>query len=213
MIFSVGCHHQEGVSTSLLRDGDVVFKRIAVVPFQRIIPEESGAKVFRCPVCGAVFAADGVAPGAEGIVENLFLDRIRKGGKFSIVDQDKTAGVYRQLSSAAPKEQPAQLVKKMATELGAEGIVVGYVFRYHEREGTAYAVKQPASVTYEVHLIRGSDGVQVWHGSFDKTQRTLMENIFELSSFFKQKGRWATAAELAGEGMDDILKTFPGLNN
>jgi hypothetical protein len=85
------------------------------------------------------------------------------------------------------------------------------VFRYQEREGTSYSVKKPASVAFEVHLIRGSDGVQVWRGTFDRTQRTLMENILQLSSFFRQKGRWATAKELAEEGMDEILKTFPGL--
>lgn len=211
LVFTAGCHYQEGVSTSLQREGDVVFNRIAVVPFQQIIPDESGAKVFRCPVCGAVFAADGVAPGAETAVENIFLSRIQKSGKFSVIDREKVAGVYRQLSSGAPKAQPEQLMRKLAAELGAEGVVVGYVFRYQQREGTPYSVKKPASVAYEIHLIRGSDGVQVWRGSFDRTQRTLMENILQLSSFFRQKGRWATAEELAGEGMDDILETFPGL--
>jgi hypothetical protein len=211
-VFIAGCHYQEGVSTTLQREGDVVFDRLAVIPFQQIVPDESGAKVVRCPVCGALFTADGAASGSEGIVENIFLNRIRKSGKVSIVDPERTAAVYRQLSSGASKAEPVQIMKKLGAELGAGGIVAGYVYRYREREGTPYSVKKPASVAYEIHLIRGRDGAQVWRGAFDRTQPALMDDLFQLSSFFRQKGRWATAEELAGEGMEDLLRTFPGLN-
>lgn len=212
LIFIAGCHYSEGVATTLQPGGNVVFNRIAVVPFQQIVPDEPGAKVLHCPLCGAVFTTDKTAKDPEKVVENIFFERLKRSGKFSILDPENVAGVYRRLSSDAGKAGLPETLKKLGVELGAEGVVVGYVYRYREREGYPYSVKQPASVAFEIHLLRGADGEQVWRGIFDKTQRALAENILQLFSFYRQKGRWATAEELAEEGMDEILKTFPGLH-
>jgi hypothetical protein len=89
--------------------------------------------------------------------------------------------------------------------------VVGYLFRFRERKGEPYAVQQPASVAFDIHLLRVQDGVLVWRGSFDKTQSALMENILQAPAFYREKGRWVTAEELAAEGLEQVLKSFPGL--
>ena len=89
--------------------------------------------------------------------------------------------------------------------------MTGYLYRYRERKGVSYTVEQPASVSFEIHLLRVSDGALVWRGSFDKTQSSLMENVLQFSSFFRGKGKWVTAEELAEEGIEQVLKTFPGL--
>jgi len=56
-----------------------------------------------------------------------------------------------------------------------------------------------------------TDGAFVWKGIFDKTQRTLMENVFDVSTFIRGRGKWVTAEQLSEEGVDKILETFPGL--
>jgi hypothetical protein len=99
----------------------------------------------------------------------------------------------------------------VGSELGAEGIVTGHVYRFRERKGEPYAAEQPASVAFEIHLLRVEDGVLVWRGSFDRTQSALMENLLQAPSFYREKGRWVTAEELAEEGLELMLKTFPGL--
>lgn len=199
------------MATTLQQEGDVVFKRIAVVPFQQIVPDDADTKVVHCPLCGAAFTTSKLSKDPEKVVENIFMERLKQSGKFSISDPENVAGVYRRLSSGAAKSQLPEILRKLGVELGAEGVVAGFVYRYREREGYPYSVKQPASVAFEIHLLRGNNGAQVWRGIFDRTQRSLTENIFQFSSFYKQKGRWATAEELAEEGMDEILKTFPGL--
>ncbi len=93
-----------------------------------------------------------------------------------------------------------------------DAILVGYVFRYRERMGYPYSVEKPASVAFDLHLVRVKDGVIVWRGAFDRTQTSLMENIFQLSSFFSWGGKWVTAKELSAVGLAAILKTFPGKN-
>jgi len=101
------------------------------------------------------------------------------------------------------------VLRKVGSELGAEGVVSGTVYRFRERKGVAYAVDQPASVAFEIHLLRVSDGALVWKGSFDRTQTSLMEDLLQAPSFYRGGGRWVTAEELAAEGMEQVLKTFP----
>ena len=71
-----GCQRASGVSTTLKDDGKVVFKRIAVVPFQAIRQEDADVNTVRCPVCGLVFRTESYAKGSETVVEGMFLDRL-----------------------------------------------------------------------------------------------------------------------------------------
>jgi hypothetical protein len=70
-------------------------------------------------------------------------------------------------------------------------------------------VDRPASVGFDVHLIRLRDGKIVWTGKFDETQRPLSENLLKMGSFIRRKGSWLTAEELSSVGMDEMLKRFP----
>jgi len=76
--------------------------------------------------------------------------------------------------------------------------------------GYDYSVERPAAVAFEIHLIAVGDGRILWRGIFDKTQKSLMEDVFQASSFFKGGAKWLTARQLTKLGVDDIFKTFPG---
>jgi hypothetical protein len=184
-------------------------RRIAVIPFQQIHPEEDNNKTVRCPLCGSVFLA-GKFPGDMGkVVEDVFVQWLGKHRGFTLIPSEKVAGVYRRISAESFKTPLPEILKKVGAELEADGIVVGYVYRYLERRGYPYSVEKPASVAFDIHLIMVNDGALQWKGSFDRTQSSLLENIFLISSFYKHRGRWATAEELTKEGMEKIMKTFP----
>jgi len=206
-----GCHYASGASTTLKDDGKAVFKRVAVFPFQRVSPGDVDVKTVRCPVCGLVFRTEASAHHAEKVVEELFLDRLLSQKAVAVIPPDRVGGIYERVTAGLFKADILEVSKKVGSELEADGVVVGYVYRYRERKGYSYSVEKPASVAFEIHLIRVRDGVVVWRGIFDKTQTSLTENIFLISSFFKQGGKWVTARELAAEGVDEILKDFPGL--
>jgi len=205
-----GCHYREGVATDLQNDGKITFDRIAVAPFQRMSPEDVSVKAIRCPLCGSIFSAERFPQDAERIVENTFFDRLKDRGKIQLVPPGDTDSVLDRISANSPKLPQLEILKNVGKELGTEGIIMGYVYRYRERKGYPYSVERPASVAFEIHLVRVSDGVIVWKGSFDRTQKTLMENMFQIGSFFKEQGKWVTAKELAAEGIDAILENFPG---
>jgi len=209
LIIVSGCHYSSGVSTTLKDDGKVVFKRIAVVPFQRISPEDADIKTVRCPVCGLVFRTESSPQDSEKIVEDLFWERLKNQKGFTLIPPDRVGGVYEQVTTGLFKADLLEILKKVGNELEADGIILGYVYRYRERKGYSYSVEKPASVAYEIHLIRVSDGAIVWRGIFDKTQTSLMEDMLQISYFFKEGGKWITAKQLAAEGMDEVLKGSP----
>jgi hypothetical protein len=208
-----GCQGASGVSTTLKDDGKVVFKRIAVVPFQSIRQEDADIKTVRCPVCGLVFRTESYAKGSETVVEGIFLDRLKDEKALAIIPPDRVGGVYEGVTGALFKADLLDVLKKVGGELEADGIILGYVYRFRERKGFSLSVEKPASVAFEIHLIRVSDGAIVWKGIFDKTQTSLMENLLQIASFIKEGGKWVTAKELAAEGMDEVLKDFPGVRH
>jgi len=186
-------------------------KRIAIAPLVKVTSEDAGGNVYRCPICGAVFEVGSVADGAVATVENLLVAHLRESKHFEVITPDRVGAVYKSLASGSFKVSSKTLLMKTGAEVGADGIVVGTLYRFRERRGYAYSVEKPASVSFELHLIRVSDGAILWKGVFDKTQKSLLEDVLQAKYFYKEKGRWVTAEELARSGMDEVLKTFPGL--
>jgi hypothetical protein len=200
-----------GVQTTLMTDGEAVFKQLAVVPFQVIAADDESVRVVRCPLCGSINRTDRPVKGSERKVEELFYKELSGSNRFELISRERVAGIYQRIAADSLKTTLPEILKSTGRELGADGIVVGYLYRYRERKGFPYSVEQPASVAFEIHLVRTADGVLVWKGSFDKTQTALMENILQAVSFYRMRGQWVTAAVLTEEGIHQILESFPGL--
>jgi hypothetical protein len=207
----VGCHYRDD-SGLPVQEEKVIFDKIAVIPFQQVVPEEGASGAVRCPLCGMTSNATDVSGHPEKVLESLFLDQLKKSKpRFSYLSGDRVTGVFRRISVDSLKSAPVRVLRDTGKELGADGVVIGYVYKFRERKGVAYAVEQPASVTFELHLLRVSDGALIWRGYFDKTQSSLMEDLFQFSWFYRGKGRWITTEELSIEGLEQVMKTFPGL--
>jgi hypothetical protein len=99
---------------------------------------------------------------------------------------------------------------RLGKTLNMDFIFVGVLFRFEERIGSSIGAEKPASVGFDVHLIRMKDEKMVWIGKFDETQRPLSENLFKIGSFVRRKASWLTAEELSSVGMDEMLKRIPG---
>lgn len=101
----------------------------------------------------------------------------------------------------------SRVVQILTERTGTDALLYGKIYRYKEREGTGFAVKEPASVAFGLVLSEGKTGKILWTELFDETQKPLSENILNLRLYKKIK--WLTAKELASNGLDHILKTFP----
>jgi hypothetical protein len=183
--------------------------RLAVLPFHAVWPEENSTTA-RCPICGSVNSGGSISKGAEKILEELFTDKLRDLKNTEIIIPEKAAGIYKRVLADSLKKPVLQIIRKTGSELGADVLVVGYLYHYRERVGYDYSAERPASVSFEIHLISVKDGGMLWRGIFDKTQKSLMEDVFQASSFFKGGAKWLTARELTKLGVDEIFATFPG---
>jgi len=183
--------------------------RIAVISFQPLIPEEESGSTVICPICGIGYSSGKILKGSEKMVEEVFIDKLHELKEVAIIPPDKVQDVYKRIASESLKKPLLKILKIVGNELGADILAVGYIYRYTERVGYDYSSEHPASVAFEIHLIKAIDGSTIWRGVFDKTQKSLMEDVFQASSFFKGGGKWLTARQLSKQGMDEIFETFP----
>ena len=200
------CAPKQQLAMTLLVDGQ--YKRIAVMPFQKGSPEDVANRLL---FYDSEMVTQDDADAAENVVAASFIDRLSRNEKVEVVSVADTNKLYRRITTEVMSQGSGtekERILRIGKELGADAIVVGYIYRFREREGTSFAVKKAASVAFEIKLLDGKTGAPIWQGTFDKTQRSLMENLFNLPTFIRGKGQWITAKELTDEGMEQLFKSF-----
>lgn len=177
--------------------------RLAIVPF--FIEKEAF-----CPVCKTVFQRGGMLPGAQNTLTKLLYQKMEGTGMFKIIPLERVEENLSQRERRIFEERPKTTAMDMGKGLGGDFVSIGFIFRFEERIGSSVGVERPASVGFDIHLLRLKDGKEVWRGWMDETQRPLSENLLKIGSFFRRKAHWLTAEELASVGMDEALRRFPG---
>ena len=77
-------------------------------------------------------------------------------------------------------------------------------------------VTTPASVNMDIFLLDTRDAAArtlpgggelpvVQRSHYAETQEALTSNLLGIGDFFKRKGKWVTAEDLCGEGMDKAI--------
>ena len=107
-------------------------------------------------------------------------------------------------------DTPQSLAVALGRTLKADHVMVGIVWRYKERVGTAEASASPASVAFTLYLLNVQKGIPVWEATFDKTQQALSDNLLNAKEFFTMGARWLTADELARYGIEKVLNEAGG---
>jgi len=92
--------------------------------------------------------------------------------------------------------------------MDAQYLLVPIVTHWKEREGSAAGSTSPAWVILDLYLINVKTGGMTNHFHYDYQQQALTDNILEMDKFFKRRGQWVTAADLAREGIEKGLKEF-----
>jgi len=141
--------------------------------------------------------------------EQRSLMDLKKKDDYSLLSPDLANGVISELLAENKTGiSERDLLIETGRRVQAYAVMAGYLFRFRERIGKRYAVESPASVAFDFHLIRVSDGSILWGGSYDETQRALSENVLHIGTFLTRKGQWIKADKMAKEGLNKILKTF-----
>lgn len=190
----------------------VRISRLAVMPLSEGRPSPANAQGLSLPDCKETdLAAE--APQAAAVVTGCLQQALDNQLPGLVVPQNETAGAEELLAYMKKTATIKDHALKLGAHVQASHIIVGAVWRYLERKGTAYGADRPASVAFSLYLLDVSSGATVWTASFDKTQQSLSENLLDAPEFFKHGAKWLTAEELTRWGAEDAarkLKEFGG---
>jgi hypothetical protein len=115
---------------------------------------------------------------------------------------------YEKFVAVNSKSTPRLMAQSLGEALGTDVIILGNVWRYRERDPKAFDPPSGASVAFNIVLLKVETGQRVWKGTFDKTQRTLSDNVLSKGSF-KRVVKWLSVNELARLGVQEVFKNFP----
>jgi hypothetical protein len=184
--------------------------RLAILPFVIERGEDPGKGII-CPLCKGIYRGGEILSGSGQVMTRSLYQKMEAMGVFNLLPVEKVEEILPLQDMKIFKEQPMSQSIQSGRKLEVHFIMAGFIFRFEERIGSSIGVSRPASVGFDLHLLRLRDGMEVWRGKFDETQRPLSENLFKIGSFFRRKAHWLTAEELAGVGMDEMLKKLPGI--
>ena len=183
--------------------------RVVVSGFHPSIPPDGDPKIVRSPLTGAVFMAEPVSRKVARDLTNRLFEKLVERGDYVLVAPDQAGTVYSKLLSSETVLTDAEIFQRMGRAFSADAVLTGYLYRWREREGTDYAVNRAASVAFDLCLISPLDGTVLWKDAFEKTQKSLSENLFDFRTFLKSKGRWMRAQELAAVGLAELVENLP----
>jgi len=182
---------------------------LAILPFF-IERGEDPARGAVCPICKGIIQRGNIAPGSQNTLTRLLQQKMESMGTFKVLPQEKAGEALSQSERRQFELKPMRSFIQLGKTLNMDFIFIGVLFRFEERIGSHIGAEKPASIGFDVHLIRLKDEKMVWIGKFDETQRPLSENLFKIGSFVRRRASWLTAEELSSVGMDEMLMRFPG---
>ena len=209
LVLNLGCQKQQAASVKPPRVLSI--NKVVAVGFLSAMAEADTPGSFHNPLSGSMVTAEPIPRDVIQSASDTLFERIVSEKNFELVSRGQAMGAY---SSTIRSDKnvgmpPIQVVQEVGKQFNADAVLIGYIYRWREREGTDYAIKRAASVSFDLHLIRPSSGAILWKGKFDKTQQSLSENLFDFGTFTESGGKWLTVDKLAAIGFDKMLKDMP----
>jgi len=185
------------------------WEKIGVVPFFKGRRSTDTGESLSCPICELYFKAENIKGDADRVLTRYVQEALVKRYAEKVVAFDEVSRIYQEIPKDDTKDTPRSLAIKVGESLGVDIMIVGTVWRYRDRPRDDLEAQRGASVAFDIYLIEVSSGKTVWKTKFDKTQRTLTEDIRGAKELLKKGARWLSADELARYGINEILKKFP----
>lgn len=142
---------------------------------------------------------------ADQTITNLVQAELRQRFTDQVVARARVQEAYEAVAKE-PTDTPRDIAVRVGRHLGSDHALVGVVWRYQERVGSAMAASDPASVAFSMFVVEVASGKLVWQASFDKTQTALSENLFDTPMYLKKGMKWLTVEELSSYGVERALR-------
>lgn len=163
----------------------------------------------RSPLSGQVFVTGEVDDTAEGFLTGVAMDHLQDRLSVKLISPRQARDLQSMpLALSNPDVSERELLLETGRKLSADGVFVGHIYRYRDRVGGKYSVDAPASVAFDIFLLRVSDGRILWSRFYDETQKALTDDLFQLGTFLDRDGQWVTANQMARTAMDRMMETL-----
>lgn len=205
LVILAGCASQ---GATVLEEKSSQIQSLVVVGFIPVLSAGEEPGVVQGPFGATYMAIPVDQEVSEKMTESLFA-KLTEENRYDLVTPGQAKGALESLLASSPALDGVRLYQEVGKDLSAEGIVVGFLYRWIERQGADFAISRPASVGFDLYLLRSADGEIVWRGKFDKTQQSFFENVLDFETFLKSKGRWVKAETLSEMGLKELLEKFP----
>jgi len=187
-------------------------QKVAVLPFLNAKPEVAGQRMVK-GLYGSFFFRTGDLPARAGSeVTTSFHRQLNRLGRCELIPLEQARAAAEGMDPKMFQQDPIGVAAQIGRELGLDAVVIGGLYRFEQRQGSALGVQSPASAAFDAHLIRVSDKKVLWSGRFDETQHSLSENVLKIGSFIKGGAQWVTVERWAEIGVESMLRSFPTLN-
>ena len=209
-----GCHFQKTPASYEVYTATPINK-VVVDGFHTAVSQGVQPEIIRDPLSGTAFMAEPVSQNVVNRMTDILYNRVAAERGYKLVSPDQTKKVFSSIINSDKNVvmSPIEILQEVGNTFEADAVLTGYIYRWREREGTDYAVNRPASVAFDLHLISPAEGTMLWKAKFDKTQRSLSENVLDVSTFIKSKGQWMTVEKLATLGLQKMLAEMPAGKN
>lgn len=129
----------------------------------------------------------------------------RTSRAYSYLEPNVLAEVFKQVrSTGQPQAMQAWLAYGKSHHL--DYLLVPQIIDWHERAGSEAGVTESAHVRAEFFLINVPASILAGRSVYEVKQVGLAENLLTVTEFFKRRGRWVTATQLATEGMENAVQ-------
>ena len=209
MLVSNGCHAPSSKPPSIGFKTPGI-KQVLVLPFENMTAIYGENASLRNPISGKVFVTGYVEKDAENDLTRLLIDNVRDLKSYRLIPPERAEGMVALTSKNKFKEQDQHReVIQVGKQLGSDVVLIGHVYRFKDRIGSEYAAKAPASVGFDLNMVNTHNGTLIWSGHFDETQKALNENLFLINEFFKRRGQWITAKQMASAALKELVEKMP----
>lgn len=206
MLLTASCQTPPRKPDTLAREWQP--KSIALLPFQMGVADAGGGSV-RSPLTGAAFQPGQIKEGAGLLLDEALGRALPEVSSVEILPVESAGRAFERLRHQNVGLPLRQAAVQAGKEAGAEGVLIGFVYRFSERVGETFAAERPASAAFDLALIRVSDGAVLWKNTFDESQRAVSEDLIEASQYMSRGVRWFSVREWGDYGLEQLLKRFP----
>lgn len=204
---ALGCAHTGGASDSKASLEGI--GSILVIGFRPVILPDEQPGMVRNPLTDAIRHAEPVPQDVSDKLTYSLFDHLTRSGGYHFISPRDERSQSSTIDSPSRIRGDFDLYLRMGESLSADAFLAGYIWRWKERKGAEFAVEFPASVDFDLYLVRLDDKAIVWEYEYDKTQQSLAENFLDLKTFLRAKGTWLSAFELAELGLEQLVEAFP----